>query len=59
MPKKPAMPALQDCKNQIFLKFDFCFVAPPKLIRFFYEFSHFNAQCLEIFSEKFAQTYPH
>jgi hypothetical protein len=31
MPKKPAMLALQNYKNQIFLKFDFCFVAPPEL----------------------------
>jgi len=34
-------------------------VAPLSGRSFFYEFSHFNAQCLEIFLEKFAQTYPH
>jgi transposase len=34
-------------------------VAPLTGQSFFYEFSHFNAQCLEIFLEKFAQTYPH
>lgn len=33
-------------------------VAPLTGQSFFYEFSHFNAQCLEIFLEKFAQTYP-
>ena len=34
-------------------------VAPLTGQNFFYEFSHFNAQCLEIFLEKFAETYPH
>jgi len=33
-------------------------VAPVTGQSFFYEFSHFNAQCLEIFLEKFAETYP-
>jgi transposase len=33
-------------------------VAPITGRSFFYEFSHFNAQCLEIFLEKFAHAHP-
>lgn len=33
-------------------------VAPLTGQNFFYEFSHFNAQCLEIFLEKFAHAHP-